>query len=115
MGRIAAKYLDAVILTSEDPYDEDPLRIMDDIEKGVVVARRGPKPEVFKMIDRKEAIQKAISMADPEDVVLLTGKGGEVWMCVANEKKISWDERAIAEEALKSGSGAQGKRNDFIK
>src|SRR5207244_3284816 len=94
MGRIAAKYLDVVVLTNEDPYDEDPLRIMEDIGAGIEKTRRGAKPEVYTVIDRREAIQKALSLAGPEDAVLLTGKGGEVWMCVADGKKIAWNERA---------------------
>jgi UDP-N-acetylmuramoyl-L-alanyl-D-glutamate--2,6-diaminopimelate ligase len=108
MGRIAAKYLDIVILTNEDPYDDDPFQIVDDIEKGVVKARRGAVPEIYKIIDRKEAINKAIELADGEDVVLCTGKGGEVWMCIANERKLPWDERKIVEEVLAT-KGNNGK------
>lgn len=104
MGRVAARYLDLVILTNEDPYDDDPKAIMDDIEKGVLKAMRGMTPEVLKIVDRRQAIETALARARPGDIVLLTGKGGEVWMCVADGKKIPWDERAIVEEALRGGA-----------
>lgn len=96
MGRIAAKYCDKIILTNEDPYDENPLNIIKDIENGF---SQIPK-NYWKILDRKEAIKKAISLAKKGDVVILTGKGGEVWMCVENDKKIPWDERKIVEEIL---------------
>ncbi len=100
MGRIAAKNLDIVILTNEDPYDEDPFKIMEDIEQGVAKGRQGAKPELFSMIDRREAIRKAFELATPDDVVICTGKGGEVWMCVANDRKVPWDEKKIVEDLL---------------
>ncbi len=102
MGEIAAKYCDKIILTNEDPYDENPLQIINDIESGFSQIRN-PKFEtrnLFKIIDRKEAIKKALSLAKKDDVVILTGKGGEVWMCVENGKKIPWDEKQIIEELL---------------
>ncbi|MFH1246444.1 MAG: UDP-N-acetylmuramyl-tripeptide synthetase [Candidatus Liptonbacteria bacterium] len=108
MGRIAAKYLNTVILTNEDPYDDDPLQIMDDIEKGIVKSSRGgAAPEIYKIVDRKEALRKAISMATKDDVVIATGKGGEVWMCIANERKIPWNEREAVEDVLNEKSRAE--------
>ncbi len=101
MGKIAVKYCDKIILTNEDPYDENPLQIMNDIEGGIRINQRNRhKLAVYKIIDRKEAIKKAISLAKKGDVVILTGKGGEVWMCVENDKKIPWNERGIVEEIL---------------
>lgn len=100
MGRIAAKNLDVVILTNEDPYDEDPFKIMEDIEVGISKGRQGSKPELYSTIDRREAIRKAFEIATPEDVVICTGKGGEVWMCVADNRKVPWDEKKIAEDML---------------
>ncbi len=103
MGKIAAGYCDELILTNEDPYDEDPMKIIDDVEKGVLSASKTQNliPKTYKISDRREAIAKAISLAGKGDMVVLTGKGGEVWMCVAGGRKIPWSDKKIVEEALK--------------
>ncbi|MBI5401328.1 UDP-N-acetylmuramyl-tripeptide synthetase [Candidatus Wolfebacteria bacterium] len=103
MGKIAAKYCDEIILTNEDPYDENPTLILTEIESGFSqMANRKWQTgkNYWKIINRKEAIKKAISLAQKGDVVVLTGKGGEMWMCVENNKKIPWDEKKIVEEIL---------------
>lgn len=104
MGKIAAQYCDEIILTNEDPYDENPVLILEDIEKGFFQTPNYSKFQAadsyLKIIDRKEAIKKAVSLAKSGDAIILTGKGGEVWMCVKNGKKIKWDEKKIVEEIL---------------
>jgi UDP-N-acetylmuramoyl-L-alanyl-D-glutamate--2,6-diaminopimelate ligase len=99
MGKIAGGYCEELILTNEDPYDEEPLTIIADIEKGVWEAGK-PGLKLYKILDRREAIFKAVSLAGEGDVVVITGKGGEVWMCVAGGRKIPWSDRKIVEEAL---------------
>ncbi len=86
-----------MILTNEDPYDDNPEKIVDDIENSIPEKQRG---KTRKIIDRSEAIKTAIQGAVPGDVVVISGKGGEVWMCVAGGKKIPWSDRKIAEEEL---------------
>ena len=100
MGKIAAEYCDYIVLTNEDPYDEPPEEILNDIEKGVLEASPDMAKGIYKIIDRREAIKKAISLARKGDVVILTGKGGEVWMCAEGGKKIPWEEKKIVEEVL---------------
>lgn len=100
MGKIAAGYCEELILTNEDPYDEDPLNVIADIEKGVREAAK-PNLKLHKIPDRREAIKKAVSLAEKGDAVVITGKGGEVWMCVAGGRKIPWSDRKIVEETLK--------------
>ncbi len=95
LGEIAAKYCKEIIITDEDPYDEDPLEIMEKIAEGV-----GEKPHSI-VLDRKEAIKKAILLAKPEDAVIITGKGSENVMCVKNGKKIPFDDRQVVREVLK--------------
>ncbi len=102
MGRIAAEYCDEIILTNEDPYDEPPRSIIKDIEKGI---RETPRFQehgsvLYTIIDRGEAIRKALSLAGSGDAVVISGKGGEVWMCVEGGKKIPWSDRKAVEEAL---------------
>lgn len=101
MGRISAEYCDKIILANEDPYDESPIEIINQVGEGIIInGKNSNKLVVYKIIDREEAIKKAVSLAGRGDAVVLTGKGGEVWMCVKNGKKIPWDERKIVEESL---------------
>ncbi len=101
MGKIAAKYCDKIILTNEDPYDEPPMEIINQIEEGIGINQPNRyKSAVYKILDRREAIQKAFSLAKKGDTVILTGKAGEVWMAVENGKKIHWDEKQVVEEKL---------------
>lgn len=97
MGRIAAEYCREIILTNEDPYDEDPEKILEDIESGFseVVNYR-------KILDRKEAIRAALNSAKKGDIVIITGKGSEGWMHVAGGNKIPWDEKRTVLNLLKS-------------
>jgi UDP-N-acetylmuramoyl-L-alanyl-D-glutamate--2,6-diaminopimelate ligase len=98
MGKISARNCDNIILTNEDPYDEDPNEILDQIEKGIVSEG---KKEYKKILDRKEAIQEAIKVANVGDIILITGKGSEPLMCLADGRKIPWDDREIVKEELK--------------
>ncbi len=99
LGRIAAEHCDKIILTNEDPYEEDPENILLNIKEGVL-STQFKKSNLYEIIDRKEAIKKALSLARPEDVVIITGKGSEPWMCVAGDKKIPWDDREIVKKEL---------------
>lgn len=104
LGKLAAQYADYIIVTNEDPYDENPQQIIDDVAAGVAdesLRQARTFVRYSKIIDRREAIRKALSLAQREDIVIITGKGGEVWMCVENGKKIPWDERKIVEEEIK--------------
>lgn len=98
LGQIAKNYCKEIIITNEDPYDEDPWEIMQQVAAGVDEIK-GTK-EYHLVLDRKEAIQKAISLAKPGEAVIITGKGSEPLMCFENGKKIPWDDRQIAREAL---------------
>jgi UDP-N-acetylmuramoyl-L-alanyl-D-glutamate--2,6-diaminopimelate ligase len=99
MGKISSRNCDNIILTNEDPYDEDQNEIIDQIEKGIIAEGEA---NYKKILDRKEAIQEAVKSAAPGDIVLITGKGSEPLMCLANGKKIPWDDREIVKEALKN-------------
>jgi len=97
MGKIAAKYCDQIILTNEDPYNEDPEQILSEIESGVI---EGEKQDItVKILDRKEAIREVLISANPGDVVIITGKGSEPWLMV-KRKRISWDDREIVRTEL---------------
>jgi UDP-N-acetylmuramoyl-L-alanyl-D-glutamate--2,6-diaminopimelate ligase len=100
MGQIAAEYCDEIILTDEDPYDEKPEAIVDEILKGVSRVRPGLE-NVHQIMDRRGAIKRAFSIARPGDVVIGTGKGSEDWIHIDHGKKIPWNERGVFEEILR--------------
>lgn len=100
LGEMAAKEADIVIVTDEDPYDEDPAEIIAQVAAGAEKAGKVPNDNLFKVMDRGEAIKMAFSLAESGDLVLLTGKGAEQYICVAGGRKIPWDEREVARAAL---------------
>ncbi|MFH1188231.1 MAG: UDP-N-acetylmuramyl-tripeptide synthetase [bacterium] len=100
LGAIAAQYCDIIVLTNEDPYDDDPKKIITDIKTGVF--NHGFSEDlVYEVLDRKGALKKALSLAKDGDVVIATGKGGEVWMCIQDGKKIPWSDKETIEDILK--------------
>lgn len=99
-GKIAGQYCSRVILTNEDPYDEDPEAILDEVEAGLD-ATRDSDLRVERILDRREAIGRAITTAQFGDTVVITGKGSETSMAVAGNKKIPWSDREIVQEFLK--------------
>jgi UDP-N-acetylmuramoyl-L-alanyl-D-glutamate--2,6-diaminopimelate ligase len=100
MGALAGSFADIVIITNEDPYDEDPQKIIDEVASGV---RRGDKNKklgenFFKILSRREAILKALSLATPSDLVLITGKGAEDSIVWAGGRKTPWSDKKVVEE-----------------
>lgn len=102
MGRIAAEYCDKIILSNEDPYNEDPDEILEEIKYGIDEARsrRVKSEDVLKILDRREALKKAIGLAEKGDSVVLTGKGSEMSIHVSRGKVIPWNEKEIVKEIL---------------
>jgi UDP-N-acetylmuramoyl-L-alanyl-D-glutamate--2,6-diaminopimelate ligase len=92
LGKIAEQYLDKIIITNEDPYDENPQTIIDEIAEGI------KQKETEKILDRRQAIRRALELAQAGDVVIITGKGCEPWMCLAGGKKMPWDDREVVKE-----------------
>lgn len=96
MAQIAARYSDRMMVTSDNPRTEDPLQIINDILEGFsATERKGAMVEV----DRKKAIQKVISQAQPGDVILIAGKGHEDYQILGTEK-IHFSDFEVAKEFL---------------
>jgi UDP-N-acetylmuramoyl-L-alanyl-D-glutamate--2,6-diaminopimelate ligase len=93
MGRIADESCDQVFLTDEDPYDEDPKQIVEQMAKGM-------KREPTIIMDRREAIAAALRAAHSGDVVLITGKGTDPYIMLANDKKLPWSDAQVVREEL---------------
>lgn len=95
MGTLAAEHADLVVVTNEDPYDEDPEKIIIDV---ATAAEAIGKANVICITDRRAAIAKLLQLGQPGDVLLLTGKGGEEVMAVAGGKLVPWDDRTVIQE-----------------
>jgi len=101
LGALAGEKADIVIITNEDPYDDDPKSVIDQVAAGAVNFGKVENENLFKIEDRREAIKKALTLARENDVVLITGKGCEQAICVAGGVKIPWDDREVVKEELK--------------
>jgi UDP-N-acetylmuramoyl-L-alanyl-D-glutamate--2,6-diaminopimelate ligase len=96
MGSIASRYADYVIVTSDNPRKENPTDIINDILVGL-----DGSPTPYKVIEnRVEAIKYAVKIAQPDDIVVLAGKGHETYQILA-DGTIHLDEREVVAEALK--------------
>ncbi len=98
-GEIASKYCKEIILTDEDPFDEDPTQILKEIKSGIL-NNKIQMSNVYEILDRKEAIRKAVSLASSGDTVIITGKGSEPYIRVRNGKRIPWLDRNAVLEIL---------------
>lgn len=94
MGAVADRYCARIILTNEDPYDEDPKAIVEDMEQ----AMQKHTPEII--MDRRAAIRKAFSLARKNDVVLITGKGTDPYIMEKANKKTPWSDVGVARDEL---------------
>ena len=94
MAQIACAYSDKAIFTSDNPRSEDPVQIIKDMEAGV------PEQKNYEtIVDRKEAIERAIGLAKTDDIVLIAGKGHETYQIIG-DKIIDFDDRLAAKEAI---------------
>lgn len=94
MGEIADFYCQHIILTNEDPYDEDPDEILNDIAAGI------KETPVEKILDRRQAIARAIRLATTDNVVIITGKGSDPCIMGPKNTQIPWDDVGVAREEL---------------
>lgn len=94
MGEVACEHSDKAIFTSDNPRTEDPLQILNDMETGLSVSA---KRKYIAIADRKQAIKTAISMAGPDDIVLIAGKGHEKYQEI-NGVKHHFDDKEIVQE-----------------
>ncbi len=96
MGEIANEFADYIIVTDDDPYEEDEWDIIEQISEGI------PRKEgrnFWKIPDRREAIRLALSQAKSDDTVVIAGKGAEEVMMVRG-KKVKWNDKAVVKELL---------------
>lgn len=106
MGEAAGRNCDFIIVTNEDPWDEDPMEI---IEAVAEAAEKSGKPTA-RIVDRQEAIDKAIAEAREGDIVVITGKGSETAIRMAGGKELPWSEREAVMKALADRNELEGGR-----
>jgi UDP-N-acetylmuramoyl-L-alanyl-D-glutamate--2,6-diaminopimelate ligase len=96
MGRAAEELADVVVLTSDNPRSEDPEAILAEIRGGLTAPERA-----LTLLDRREAIRRAVGLAAAGDIVLIAGKGHEAYQ-IFGDQKVPFDDRDVAREALQS-------------
>jgi len=106
MGAVASRLSDVVVVTSDNPRSEPPEAILDEIQRGMLNgSRRG---ERHAIVDRREAIGRALEMAGPGDAVVIAGKGHETYQ-VQRDRTVPFDDRQVAREAL-AGLSLRGRK-----
>lgn len=105
LGALAGKQADIAIVTNEDPYDEDPWQIIEAVAEGAEDQGKVLNKDLFKILDRREAIAKAVNLAKTGDLLLVTGKGSEQFICLKNGVKEPWDERQVLSEEIRRTCG----------
>jgi UDP-N-acetylmuramoyl-L-alanyl-D-glutamate--2,6-diaminopimelate ligase len=99
MGAVAGRLSDLVVVTSDNPRSEDPNRIIEDIQRGITPDTRRGGGRLLAIPDRREAIGRAIELAQKGDLVLVAGKGHEKYQ-VIGDRTLPFDDAAVAREAL---------------
>ena len=96
LGDVAAKLADITVITTDNPDDEEPMDIINDIAKSFADS----ECEIYKIADRAEAIYKALSIAEEGDMILITGKGHEKYQII-NGERVFYDEKGEVIKAAK--------------
>ncbi len=106
MGAIAAGHCDRIFITNEDPYDEDPMEIIKAVARGAEAVFAGDQQlstinqKLQTILDRREAVRRAIQAASEGDIVIITGKGAEPFLVGAHGVRAPWDDREVVKEEL---------------
>ncbi len=95
MAQVADQYCEEIILTDEDPYDDDPKEIVCDLEQHFI------KNKPIVVMDRREAIATALRKAKKGDAVIITGKGTDPYIMRKNGQKEKWSDAEVAREEIK--------------
>jgi UDP-N-acetylmuramoyl-L-alanyl-D-glutamate--2,6-diaminopimelate ligase len=105
MGAVAARLSDVVIVTSDNPRSEPPEAIIEEIQRGMA---RQSRAERLAIVDRRDAIARALEIAGPGDVVVVAGKGHETYQ-VVRDRTLPFDDRQVVRDLLKRLPVKSGK------
>lgn len=100
MGELTGKMADYVVVSNVDPYEDDPQEILEDIARAAEKAGKKRDADLFVIEDRRAGINKALSLAQTGDVVLITGKGAEQSIVIGG-RSLPWDDRVVVREELR--------------
>jgi len=99
MGAVAGRLSDVIVITSDNPRSEDPARIIEEIQRGITPDTRRERQSLLTIVDRRQAIVRAVEVARAGDLVLVAGKGHEKYQ-VIGDQTLPFDDVAVAREAL---------------
>jgi len=99
MGAVAGRLSDVIVITSDNPRSEGPARIIDEIQRGITPDTSRSGQQRLAIVDRRQAIDKAVELARPGDLVLIAGKGHEKYQAIG-DRVLPFDDVAVAREAL---------------
>ena len=110
MGAVASRLSDIILITSDNPRSEDPARIIEEIQRGITPdTRRNTGQSTIAVVDRRQAIERAIDMAGSGDLVLVAGKGHEKYQSIGGQT-VPFDDVEVARTALSRRRSRQGVR-----
>ena len=110
MGAVASRLSDIILITSDNPRSEDPARIIEEIQRGITPdTRRNTGQSTIAVVDRRQAIERAIDMAGSGDLVLVAGKGHEKYQSIGGQT-VPFDDVEVARTALLRRRSRQGVR-----
>jgi UDP-N-acetylmuramoyl-L-alanyl-D-glutamate--2,6-diaminopimelate ligase len=110
MGAVAGRLSDVILITSDNPRGEDPARIIEEIQLGITPdTRRNPAQRTLAIVDRRQAIEQAVDLASPGDLVLIAGKGHEKYQTIGSQT-LPFDDVEVARAALTRRRTRQGVR-----
>ena len=110
MGAVAGRLSDVILITSDNPRTEDPARIIEEIQRGITPdTRRNTAQSTVAVVDRRQAIERAIDMAVAGDLVLVAGKGHEKYQTIGSQT-LPFDDVEVARAALSRRRTRQGVR-----
>lgn len=103
-GQASAELADVSILTNDDVYNSDQQEIINNMRQGFDSVSAGERKakEVYEIPDRLTAIKKALSLAQKNDIILITGKGSEQFLVLPGNKRIEWDETEVVKQLLQN-------------
>jgi len=108
MGAVAGRLSDVILITSDNPRGEDPARIIEEIQRGITPdTRRGSDQRTLAIVDRHKAIDEAVGIAMPGDLVLIAGKGHEKYQVIGS-LTLPFDDVEVAQAALAHRRTTQG-------
>jgi UDP-N-acetylmuramoyl-L-alanyl-D-glutamate--2,6-diaminopimelate ligase len=110
MGAVAGRLSDVIVITSDNPRSENPARIIEEIQRGITAdPRRVAGQHLQAIVDRREAIERAVEDAQPGDLLLVAGKGHEKYQTIGDQT-LPFDDVAVAQDALARRRSRQGVR-----